>query len=59
MTKITLYFVGYHKHGGIQGIFDGPFLDYGEALEARNLRADSQFRIVRIVIPITKFEILD
>ena len=59
MKELNLYFVGFYKHDGIQGIFDGPFLDYVQALEARNIRADTRFKIVRIVIPVIEFEITD
>lgn len=58
MRELTLFFVGFYKHGDIQGLFDGPFLDYTKAREALDLR-EVGFRIVRVAIPITEYEVLN
>ncbi len=55
--SITLYFVGFYKHNGIRGMFDGPFTSWDDADLAREKRG-SQYRVVRIVLPITEMEIL-
>lgn len=60
MNELVLFFVGFYKHGGIQSLISGPFSSYEKAEDDRQFGHDdiSNYRTVRITIPITQMEIL-
>jgi hypothetical protein len=58
MTTFDLYFVGWHKHGNLQHLAAGPFIDWEEADTTRKRLGDVHYVVVVATMAPPRMEIL-